>query len=121
MVPISEAVAATRPLARNPVFREALAQAGRRLTEGASLASGLDSLRGYAPSTINLIASGEQVNRLGAVLIHAAEMHETQTRERIDRLLALLTPLVTVTLGGLIGGLIMSVMSAILSVGELVQ
>jgi len=120
-VPIPEAVAATRPLARNHLFREALAQASRRLTEGASLASGLAALKTYAPSTLNLIASGEQVNRLGPVLIHAAEMHETQTRERIDRLLALLTPLVTVTLGGLIGGLIMSVMGAILSVGEMAR
>lgn len=120
-VPIPEAVAATRPLARNLIFREALAQAARRLTEGASLAASLAALRPYAPSTLNLIASGEQVNRLGTVLIHAAAMHEAQTRERIDRLLALLTPLVTVVLGGLIGSLIMSVMGAVLSVGEMAQ
>ena len=120
-VPIPDAVAATRPLAGNRVFRTALDEAGRRLTEGGSLASGLASLKPHAPSTLNLIASGEQVNRLGPVLLHAAEMHETQTRQRIDRLLALLTPLVTVTIGGLIGGLILSVMGAIMSVGQLVQ
>ncbi|WP_407529123.1 type II secretion system F family protein [Methylobacterium oryzisoli] len=120
-VPIPDAVAATRPLAGNRLFREALEEAGRRLAEGGSLASGLASLRPHAPSTLNLIASGEQVNRLGSVLTHAAAMHETQTRQRIDRLLALLTPLVTVTIGGLIGGLILSVMGAILSVGQLAQ
>lgn len=120
-VPIPDAVAATRPIAGNRVFRDALAEAGRRLTEGGSLASGLAALRTHAPSTLNLIASGEQVNRLGPVLVHAAEMHETQTRQRIDRLLALLTPLVTVVIGGLIGGLIVSVMGAILSVGQLAQ
>ncbi|MBB2964878.1 type II secretion system F family protein [Methylobacterium sp. R2-1] len=120
-VPIPDAVAATRPLAGNRVFCKALDEAGRRLTEGGSLASGLASLKPHAPSTLNLIASGEQVNRLGPVLLHAAEMHETQTRQRIDRLLALLTPLVTVTIGGLIGGLIISVMGAIMSVGQLVQ
>ncbi|MCY1644638.1 type II secretion system F family protein [Methylorubrum sp. SL192] len=81
----------------------------------------MSSLKPHAPSTLNLIASGEQVNRLGPVLLHAAEMHETQTRQRIDRLLALLTPLVTVTIGGLIGGLIISVMGAIMSVGQLAQ
>ncbi len=120
-VPIPDAVAATRPLAGNSVFRSALDEAGRRLTEGGSLASGLSGLKRHAPSTLNLIASGEQVNRLGPVLLHAAEMHETQTRQRIDRLLALLTPLVTVTIGGLIGGLIISVMGAIMSVGQLAQ
>lgn len=61
------------------------------------------------------------MNRLGSVLLHAADMHESQTRERVDRLLALLTPLVTVAIGGLIGGLIVSVMSAILGVAELTQ
>ncbi|KQQ25368.1 secretion system protein [Methylobacterium sp. Leaf123] len=120
-VPIPDAVAATRPLAGNRVFRAALEEAGRKLTEGGSLAAGLSSLKPHAPSTLNLIASGEQVNRLGPVLLHAAEMHETQTRQRIDRLLALLTPLVTVAIGGLIGGLIISVMGAIMSVGQLAQ
>jgi general secretion pathway protein F len=120
-VPVPDAVAATRPLARNRTFRLALDEAGQRLTEGGSLASGLGRLRALAPSTLNLIASGEQVNRLGPVLAHAAEMHETQTRQRIDRLLALFTPLVTVAIGGLIGGLIVSVMGAILSVGQLAQ
>ncbi|GJE40484.1 type II secretion system F family protein [Methylobacterium persicinum] len=120
-VPVPDAVAATRPLAGNRVFRLALHEAGQRLTEGGSLASGLGRLRPYAPSTLNLIASGEQVNRLGSVLGHAAEMHETQTRQRIDGMLALFTPLVTVAIGGLIGGLIVSVMGAILSVGQLAQ
>ncbi len=120
-VPVPDAVAATAPLAGNRVVRLALDEAGRRLTEGGSLASGLGRLRAYAPSTLNLIASGEQVNRLGPVLAHAAEMHETQTRQRIDRMLALFTPLVTIAIGGLIGGLIVSVMGAILSVGQLAQ
>ncbi|MCJ2012631.1 type II secretion system F family protein [Methylobacterium sp. J-076] len=120
-VPVPDAVAATRPLAGNLVFRLALDEAGQRLTEGGSLASGLGRLRPYAPSTLNLIASGEQVNRLGSVLGHAADMHETQTRQRIDGMLALFTPLVTVAIGGLIGGLIVSVMGAILSVGQLAQ
>ncbi len=38
-----------------------------------------------------------------------------------DGMLALFTPLVTVAIGGLIGGLIVSVMGAILSVGQLAQ
>ncbi len=120
-VPVPDAVAATKPLAGNRLFRLALDEAGQRLVEGGSLASGLARLRPYAPSTLNLIASGEQVNRLGSVLGHAADMHETQTRQRIDGMLALFTPLVTVAIGGLIGGLIISVMGAILSVGQLAQ
>lgn len=120
-VPVPDALAATKPLAGNRIVRLALEEAARRLTEGGSLASGLGRLRPYAPSTLNLIASGEQVNRLGRVLGHAAEMHETETRQRIDRMLALFTPLVTVAIGGLIGGLIVSVMGAILSVGQLAQ
>ncbi|MEA1832131.1 type II secretion system F family protein [Methylobacterium durans] len=120
-VAIPDAVAAVRPLPRNSLFRDALNEAARRLTEGGSLASGLARLQPYAPATLSLIASGEQVNRLGTVLLHAAAMHEAQTRERVDRLLALLTPLVTIAIGSLIGGLIVSVMGAILGVAELTQ
>ncbi|MCJ2063293.1 hypothetical protein MKK63_11290 [Methylobacterium sp. J-088] len=42
------------------------------------------------------------MNRLGSVLAYTAEMHETHPGQRIDRMLALFTPLVTIAAGGLI-------------------
>ncbi len=58
-VPVPDAVAATRPLAGNRVFRLALHEAGQRLTEGGSLASGLGRLRPLDPQPHRQRRAGE--------------------------------------------------------------
>ena len=56
---------------------------------------------------------------LPALTRRAEQFIEAQTSERIERLMTLLTPVLTIGLGAMVGGLIMSVMQAILAVNEL--
>jgi general secretion pathway protein F len=44
---------------------------------------------------------------------------EQQSQRRIERLMTLLTPALTIAIAGLVGGLMLTVMNAILSVNEL--
>ena len=118
-VSLPAAIAASRTIPNNPVFRDAVAAAGRRMAEGARLSQSLDRLQPYMPVVLNLIATGEQVNRVGEILLHAADMQETESQARIERLMSLLVPLMTAGMGLSIGGLVFSVMSAILSVNDL--
>ncbi|MDX7951714.1 type II secretion system F family protein [Lichenihabitans sp. Uapishka_5] len=118
-VSLPAAIAASRTIPNNPVFRDAVAEAGRRMVEGARLSQSLDRLQPYMPVVLNLIATGEQVNRVGEILLHAADMQETESQTRIERLMGLLVPLLTAGMGLTIGGLVFSVMSAILSVNDL--
>jgi type II secretory pathway component PulF len=66
-----------------------------------------------------MIATGEEVNRVPDMLMRAAELHEEVVKTRIDRLFTVMTPLVTGLLGIVVGGLILSIMSAIFSVNDL--
>ena len=118
-VSLPAAIAASRTIPKNPVFRDAVAEAGRRMVEGARLSQSLHRLQPYMPVVLNLIATGEQVNRVGEILLHAADMQETESQTRIDRLMSLVVPLMTAGMGLTIGGLVFSVMSAILSVNDL--
>jgi general secretion pathway protein F len=118
-VSLPAAIAATRTIPKNPVFRDAVHEAGRRMVEGARLSQSLSRLQPYAPVVLNLIATGEQVNRVGEILLHAADMQENESQTRIERLMGLLVPLLTAVMGLSIGGLVFSVMSAILSVNDL--
>jgi general secretion pathway protein F len=53
------------------------------------------------------------------MLRHVEKIYESQLQRRIDQMLTLLTPALTIVIGIMVGGLIMSVMSAILSINEL--
>ncbi|KSV75908.1 hypothetical protein N185_15800 [Sinorhizobium sp. GW3] len=71
-------------------------------------------------SRINsLVRAGDQVNKLPIVLSTSSELLREEVQRRADALLALMTPIVTIVMGLLVGGLVISVMTALLSVNEL--
>jgi general secretion pathway protein F len=81
-----------------------------------------DSLRrsaAFPRLAIRLVAVGEEAGRLDQMLSHVADVFETQAQRSIDRMMSLVTPVITVVLGFAIGGLLLSVMKAILSVNDI--
>lgn len=66
-----------------------------------------------------LIITGENTNALPFSLARSAEILRAQTKRKIDNMSALISPLLTVVLGVLIGGLVISVMTAVLDINEL--
>jgi len=55
---------------------------------------------------------------LPTVIERGAAMLDVKSRNRIETLLALVTPTITIIMGGLIGWLAISIMDALLSVNE---
>ena len=53
------------------------------------------------------------------MLIQVATVLEGDLQRRVDGIVGLLTPILTLAIGGSIGGLIMQVMSAVLSINDL--
>lgn len=118
-VPVPAAIAAAALVPRSLAFRRVLAEAARRIPEGARLAVALRGLEALSPVTLRMVATGEEVNRLGPMLLQAAELQEEALETRIGRLFAVMTPAITGVLGLVIGGLILSIMSAVFSVNDL--
>jgi general secretion pathway protein F len=53
------------------------------------------------------------------MLVRIADIHEQAFNQRLERWLNMLAPLLTVVIGGLVGGLVLSVIGAILGINEL--
>jgi general secretion pathway protein F len=98
---------------------------GARMLEevvgGAKLSRALGNLNVFDSSSLRLIAIGEETNRLDYMLLHVADRNETSVARSLQRFVTLLTPALTVLLGLMIGGLILSVMRVVLSLNELTQ
>lgn len=90
-----------------------------RVPEGVALYAALEPQRLMPPSALRLVAIGEETGQLGSMLLRAATMIEADHLRRVERLLGLLTPVLTLAIGGAVGSLIMAVMSAVLSINEL--
>lgn len=90
-----------------------------RVPEGVALYAALEPQHLVPASALRLVTIGEETGQLGSMLLRAATLIEADHLRRVERLLGLLTPILTLAIGGAVGSLIMAVMSAVLSINEL--
>jgi general secretion pathway protein F len=118
-VPVLEATRIAGGVLSNLSYRSAIETVTEQVRQGAPLTRPL-SASGYFPEVaLRLIAVGEKTGQLEAMLIRVADIFETALQRQLDRITALLTPFLTLAIGLIVGGLIVSVMSALLSINEL--
>jgi general secretion pathway protein F len=70
---------------------------------------------------IHLLRLGEETARHGPMALRAAAIHEEKVRITTQRLVALLTPAITIGMGALIAGIVSSLLLAMLSLNDLAQ
>lgn len=118
-VPLLNALAIARDTLGNASLREAIALAAAGAKEGRGLAGPLGQSQAFPTIAVHLISVGERSGRLEPMLLKIAEMFDRDVRATIERLMALLVPLMTVTLGLIIALIIGAILMAILSAYEL--
>ena len=118
-VPLMSAMHTARALVinrhLNALYRHAIGQ----VPEGTPLHRAFDGTGLLPAASLRLIAVGEESGQLAAMLMQVANVIEADLQRHIERVVGLLTPILTLAVGGSIGGLIMHVMSAVLSINNL--
>jgi general secretion pathway protein F len=66
-----------------------------------------------------MLQVGEESGQLDTMLFRVAELYERETDRSVKRMLSLLEPALILGLGVLIGGIIMSILLAIVSINQL--
>jgi len=118
-VPINKALELAVKACPLKMLHPALLEVRKRVVEGGSFVEGLDKARLLDNASLAILAIGEEANRLPEMLERAGYLLEHRTARTIDRLLKILTPVITIVMGVLIGGLVISVMTSILSINDL--
>jgi general secretion pathway protein F len=105
--------------ARNPLVREALGRIADEVRVGVRLSDAIAG-DGFLPmAAAQLAAVGERSADMATQLGQAATLLETRSRRRIQTLTTLAGPVLTLLLGVLIGGIVLTLLSAIMSVNDL--
>lgn len=92
---------------------------GSRLKRGEGLARPLRELRLFPRLAAQLIQVGEDSGQLESMLLKVADIYDEEVKRTLQRLMALLVPLVTIGLGLLVAGIIGTMLTAILATYEL--
>lgn len=111
-------------LARDPVtltgLKGPLARQDDRLMEGVRLSAALQAVPYTPQDLIHYVALGEQSGQISTALNDAGAALGARAQEQVERALALLTPLVIILVGGLVGLITMLVFQSLLAVGDAV-
>lgn len=114
-----DGLSAATPIIRTPAWRQAITQARLDVEAGASLADALERLDQLDPIAKALIRAGDKSDRLGDMFQSAADTLHRDTQAALKRALSLLTPFLTLLIGGLVGVLIVSTITAILDLNDI--
>jgi general secretion pathway protein F len=86
---------------------------------GAGLARPLAASGLFPQRTIHLLQLGEETAQLGPMALRAADIHEEKTRLAVQRMVSLLTPAITIAMGGVIAAIVASLVQAMLGLNDL--
>jgi general secretion pathway protein F len=118
-VPILNALAIARDTIGNAALRDALGETATAVKEGKGVADPLARSRRLPQLAVRLIAVGERSGHLEQMLLKVADIYDAEVRSTIERLMTLLVPALTLSLGAVIAAIIGAVLMAILSAYEL--
>lgn len=103
----------------NQLLAEQVGIAAEGLKQGRQLAPPLLASGMFPSLAMQMIQVGEETGHLDEMLMKVADTYDREVENAIQRLLAILEPLLIVGLGVLIAGIILSVLVAIMSITEL--
>ena len=103
----------------NRVVAEKVGLAAENLKRGGGLSAPLIETELFPSLAMQMIKLGEESGHLAEMLDRVAITYDKEIKISIQRLLALLEPVLIVGLGIVIGGIIISILMAILSVNDL--
>ena len=103
----------------NTVMSQGLTEVAAQLKEGKGLGKPLFETGLFPKLAVHLVMVGEETGKLQEMLIRVADIYDREVQTAVKRLLALMEPVLILGLGLVIGGIIMSILVAILSVNDL--
>jgi len=118
-IPVHDAAKLAVTSIKNISIREKLSSVSSQLVEGQELPSVFDGTGVFEPEIISIISIGDRINKLATVSKRAADLLEARSDRSIKTLTAILSPTITILMGGLIGLLAYSVMTTLLSINQL--
>jgi general secretion pathway protein F len=94
--------------------------ASDKVRHGGRLSDALAAQAILPPMAIRMLRIGEETGQMPTLSARIAEFYEVKLQRSLDRVVAIIGPLAIVTISVVVGGLIVSVMSALLSITQVI-
>ena len=116
---LPQALVVARGMLSNSEAQARLEQVTSRVRTGRTLAESLTEAGIIAPVAVKMLRVGEESGRLQSVAQHLAAAFEDKVSLRLQRLVAVMEPAMVIVLGLAVGGIVTSILTAVISVNDL--
>lgn len=100
-------------------IRQQLKNCADQIRRGDTLGKALSEQQVFPKLAIQMISVGEKSAHLAVSMDEVAKLYERRMRDSIKRALSLLEPIVIVTMGLMVGGIMISLLSAIVAMNDI--
>lgn len=118
-VSLVNALSIARETMGNSWMAAGLAEVGRELKTGRGFARPMMETRRFPAFAVHMIQVGEETGRLDRTLIDVADVYDREVARAVRRSLAFLEPALILFLTFAVGGVILSILAAMLSIYDL--
>jgi general secretion pathway protein F len=118
-MPLISALAIAKDALGNLAAAAAVDAASVEAKAGRGLARPLREAGLFPARTVHLLQLGEEAAQLAAMSLKAADIHDEQARLIVQRIVALAIPLITITMGLAVAGIVGALLTALLSLNDL--
>jgi general secretion pathway protein F len=118
-MPLISALAIAKDALGNLAAAAAVEAASVEAKAGRGLARPLREAGLFPTRTVHLLQLGEEAAQLAAMSLKAAEIHDEQARLIVQRIVALAIPIITITMGLAVAGIVGALLTALLSLNDL--
>jgi type IV pilus assembly protein PilC len=119
-VPLVEALDSVGGASGNYVFASATEKIQLEVSSGTSLTAAMTNVNIFPNMVLQMCAIGEESGALDHMLGKAADFYEAEVDDMVAGLSSLMEPIIIVFLGGLIGGIVVSMYLPIFKLGQVV-
>ncbi|MCY3837603.1 MAG: type II secretion system F family protein [Gammaproteobacteria bacterium] len=116
-MPLVEALRAVVDTTGNVVYAQAISHLRDEVAAGQPLAAAMRDCRVFPDMIVQMVAIGEESGRLDDMLARSATHFEAQLDAAVDRLTALVEPLLMAVLGVVVGGLVVAMYLPVFQLG----
>ena len=120
-VPILDGLAVTAKAAGNTVIEAGIMHVHDRIAEGRSMSEPLAEAKIFPPMVVQMIAVGESTGAMDTMLVKIAEFYEEEVDVAVENLTSLIEPAMLVFMGGIVGGLLISMYLPIFTMADSVE
>ncbi len=115
-VPIIRALEITKNIISNAVIAQVLEDAKTAVQEGKNLGVCIEKSGRFPPLVVHMIMTGERTGQLEEMLGHVSKAYEAEVTRKIESMISLVEPVMTIMMAGSAGGIIAAIMVPMLGI-----